>query len=109
MNFYSSSNKWRELTNDELGCKAATGDSQVVSVLLSVQKAGVSIPEFEVSTGAAGHKHLGTWREAASHDAGLAYGGTSARGGGVLAPTWVWLALDFKVYQEVCKIRRREI
>lgn len=110
MNFYSSSNKWRELTNDELGCKAATGDSQVVSVLLSVQKAGVSIPEFEVSTGAAGHKHLGTWREAASHDAGLAYGGTSARGGGgMLAPTWVWLVLDFKVYQEVCKIRRREI
>lgn len=52
-----------------------------MSVLLSVQKAGVSIPEFEVSTGAAGHKHLGTWREAASHDAGLAYGGTSARGG----------------------------
>lgn len=54
-----------------------------MSVLLSVQKAGVSIPEFEVSTGAAGHKHLGTWREAASHDAGLAYGGTSARGGDV--------------------------
>lgn len=53
-----------------------------MSVLLSVQKAGVSIPEFEVSTGVAGHKHLGTWREAASHDAGLAYGGTSARGGG---------------------------
>lgn len=53
-----------------------------MSVLLSVQKAGVSIPEFEVSTGAAGHKHLGTWREAASHDAGLSYGGTSARGGG---------------------------
>lgn len=108
MNFYSSCSKWRELTNDELGCKAATGDSQVVSVLLSVHKAGVSIPEFEVSTGAASHKHLGTWREAASHDAGLAYGGTSARGG-MLAPTWVWLVLDFRVYQEVCKIRRREI
>lgn len=61
-----------KLTDFKLGCKAAAGDSQVVGVLLGVQQVHVRFPEFEVSAGAAGHKHLAAGREAAGHDTGLA-------------------------------------
>lgn len=55
-----------------MGCKAAAGDSQVVGVLLGVQEVHVRVPEFEVSAGAAGHKHLAAGGEAAGHNTGLA-------------------------------------
>lgn len=67
-----------ELTNLKLGCKAAAGDSQVVGILLSTQEVDVHVPEFEVSLGAAGHKHLATRREAAGHNTGLAHCAASA-------------------------------
>lgn len=44
-----------------------------MGILLSVQQVDVRIPQFEVSAGAAGHKHLTTGREAAGHDTGLAH------------------------------------
>lgn len=43
-----------------------------MGVLLSVQKVHVCVPEFDVSVGAAGHKHLAAGRKAAGHHAGLA-------------------------------------
>ena len=63
----------RAPTDFKLGCEAAAGDSQVVGVLLSMQEVDIRVPEFEVPTGAAGHKHLAAGREAAGHDTGLAH------------------------------------
>lgn len=60
-------------TNEELGSKGAAGHSQVMSVLLSVQQTRLQIPEFQVSVGAAAHKHLPTGREAAGHNTGLTH------------------------------------
>ena len=48
--------KFSELTNFELVCRAAAGDSQVMGVLFSVLEADVQVPQFKVSTGAASHK-----------------------------------------------------
>lgn len=53
-------------------CKAAAGDSEVVGVPLGMQEVHVCIPEFQVSAGAAGHKHLAAGGEAAGHHTGLA-------------------------------------
>lgn len=43
-----------------------------MGILLSVQKLHVPVPEFDVSVGAAAHKHLAAGRKAAGHHAGLA-------------------------------------
>lgn len=68
------------LTNSELGCRAAAGDSQVVGILLSMQEADVHVPQLKVSVGAAGHEKLATRRKAASHNAGLAHCAASVWG-----------------------------
>lgn len=72
-----------ELTDFELRCEAAAGDSQVVGVLLNVQEGDVRVPQFEVSAGAAGHKHLATGREAARRNAGLTHCAAPANTGNV--------------------------
>lgn len=41
-------------------------------VLHTAEQVHVCIPQLEVSVGAAGHKHLATWGEAAGHHTGLA-------------------------------------
>lgn len=67
----------QELTHIIIGCKGAAGDPEVVGVLLSEQEFHVGVPEFDVSEGAADHKHLAAGREAAGHHAGLADRATS--------------------------------
>lgn len=52
-------------------CEAAAGDSQVVRILHAAEQVDVRVPQLEVSVGAAGHKHLATWGEAAGHHTGL--------------------------------------
>lgn len=75
------------LTHFKLRCKAAAGDSQVVGVLLTVQQVHVCIPQFEVSSGAASHKHLATRGEAAGHDTGLAHWAASVNHNNIFL-TW---------------------
>lgn len=43
-----------------------------MGILLRVQKLHVRVPEFDVSVGAAAHKHLAAGRKAAGRHAGLA-------------------------------------
>ena len=75
-----------------------------MGVLLSMQEVDVRIPQFEVSVGAAGRKHLATGREAACHNTGLAHC-TASVIDNVRLTHWVRLVINSKVYWECCKIK----
>ena len=61
------------LTAEHAGSEAATGHSQVMSILLCMQLGQLHIPQPQVPIGGARHKQLATGTEGAGHHGGVTH------------------------------------